>query len=155
MFVCLRYKVWAMVSFMNDLSREPEALVLRTDTFCPAYSGYLVLQWQLWYSGQHVGQVCHGHLMGVLLQAHRARCGSCPEYLALVSRPLTVFTVASAWPLLLGFLSELVLWSKFHSLENSANMWLPNWGPLSDLSVSGIPCSENSSFSTDVVLLTL
>ena len=34
-------------------------------------------------------------------------------------------------------------------------MWLANWGPLSDLNVSGIPCSENSSFSTDMVLLAL
>ena len=50
---------------------------------------------------------------------------------------------------------ELVLWSKFHPLANSLNWWLASCGPLSDLMVSGIPCSKNNSLSIVMVLVAL
>ena len=52
------------------------------------------------------------------MYSYRARCKSGVEYFAQVSRPLTTFTATSAWP----FLDELVLWSKCHSLANSADV---------------------------------
>ena len=85
----------------------------------------------------------------------QGKVGSCPEYLAWVRRPFVILTAASAWPLLLGFLGELVVWSKFHSLANSVNWWLANCGPLSDLMVSAIPRSENNSLSTEMVFAAL
>ena len=53
---------------------------------------------------------------------------------------------ASASPLLLGFLGELVLWSNFQSVANLVKIALANWGPLSVWSTSGMRCPVKSSF---------
>ena len=44
-----------------------------------------------------------------------------------VSNPLTILMAASARPLFLGFLGELVLWSNFQSVANSVKNALANW----------------------------
>ena len=90
--------------------------------------------------------------IGVLQYASRAKIWSWPEHLAQVSNPLTVFMAASAWPLLLGFLGELVLWSNFQSVANLVKSALANWGPLSVWSTYWMPCSVKSSFRTEMVL---
>ena len=59
-------------------------------------------------------QVMHRYAsISVLWYARRAINGSLPEHFALVRSHLTIFTAASPWPLLLGFLRSTVLWSKF------------------------------------------
>ena len=95
---------------------------------------------------------CKWALIGMLWYASRAKYGSWPEHLAWVSNPLTVFMAASAWPLLLVFLGELVLWSNFQSVANLVKSALANWGPLSVWSTSGMPCSAKSSLRTEMVL---
>ena len=68
--------------------------------------------------------------IGVLQYTSRAKYGSWAEHLAWVSNPLTVFMAASVWPLLLGFLGELVLLSNFQSVANLVKSALANWEPL-------------------------
>ena len=96
-----------------------------------------------WYRSSAGDHRCAS--VGVLWHARRAKYGSCPEHSAWMRSPLTIFMAASAWPLLLGFLGTLVLWSNFVSYANSAKSTFANCGPLSVYRDSGIPCSANNS----------
>ena len=71
-----------------------------------------------------------------------------------INSPLTILRVASAWPLVLGFLGALVLWSNFQYVANSENNVFPNCGPLSMHRDSGISCSANN-FMIDIVFAAL
>ena len=53
-------------------------------------------------------------------------------------------TVASAFPLLCGYIGEEVLWRNPHSFENSWKSLDVNWGPWSDQTMSGAPVRQKA-----------
>ena len=73
------------------------------------------------------------------LCASMARYGSSFFLSAFSKNFLIVWTVRSASPLDLGY---LVTCENSHLAAKSANAALDNCGPLSDITVSGIPCLE-------------
>ena len=66
--------------------------------------------------------------IGVLQYASRAKYRSWPDHLVWVTSPLTVFMAASTWPLLLGFLGELVLGQTSSLLKTWWRVHWQTWG---------------------------
>ena len=85
---------------------------------------------------------------GVALYDNSARKGS----LASLSSFLTVFTPLSAWPLLWGKWGLLVMCEKLYSSAKCWNSSDEYYGPLSLMTVSGIPCLANSVFNASMML---
>ena len=83
---------------------------------------------------------------GVLLKLSSARQWSSDCW----SSCLTVFTTRSIRPLLCGNLGLLVLWVNLYWLAKLANSAESNWGPLSLLTVSGIPNLAKAVFRAEM-----
>ena len=81
--------------------------------------------------------------LGVLRHAKSAISGSCRPSRAFVNRDLHVFTAFSAYPLDCGNRGLYVICSNFHASANSFNSRLANSGPLSVMTMDGIPCRAN------------
>ena len=64
-----------------------------------------------------------------------------------------VYTARSASPLACGSFWLDVTWVNEYSFENSSNSFEMNFGPFSDLKISGIPCLANMDFNTRIVSL--
>ena len=170
-------------SYMDDSGREPRFLVsLRTEKVCLAkssdyscnFSGHDTSR-QSWSAAAYgcVFCICCGTLvhnahwyrsfagehrcalMGVLQCARRAKYGSWPEHFAWVRSALKIVTAASAWPLPLGILGALVLWSNIQSVANSVNNAFAYCRPLLVCMDSGIPYSANNSFMISTVFAAL
>ena len=88
---------------------------------------------------------CAGDLKlstGVFLCSRMARCGSLPSSFAFFRMSLAIWTVFSTRPLDLGYVGLDVTCLKFHSDANLANSDELYCVPLSDLTISGMPCLD-------------
>ena len=72
----------------------------------------VVAQWYIALTGITFPQAnTSEHWLACYGMLAKLSMGLWPEHMAWVTNPLTVLMAASAWPLLLGFLDELMLWS--------------------------------------------
>ena len=96
----------------------------------------------------------------VFLHVSTASQTSSPFRLAFRVMFFAVFTEFSAFPFDCGYLGLEVKCRNPHSVANSENWSDENWGPLSDLNLSGTPCQAKMDFNfritaMDVVLAML
>ena len=148
---------------------SPTLTVMICNTLEETFIKVVPISCSIWfcvpYMLLHFGRKCslvqgfsRGHrcaLTGVLWYARRVKYESWCGNFAQVWSPLTIFTAASAWPLLMGFLGAFVLWSNCHPLANSANSAFANYGPLSVPRDSGIWCFANNFFVINIVFAAL
>ena len=76
-----------------------------------------------------------------------------PESLHFLNSRLTVLTAFSTLPLDWGYLGDDGVCSKFHCFANLENSAESNYGPLSEITVSGTPYLANISFIGFMTLL--
>ena len=91
--------------------------------------------------------------VGVLHWSNRANHGSLLSLRAFLNKDLTIFTADSAFSLDLWWCREEDMWVNPQSTENWWNSWLVNWGALSVVSISGMPCRLNCFLKNSITEL--
>ena len=85
--------------------------------------------------------------MGVFLYSSNARYGSRLSCFTLVNRLFTVWTAFSTRPFACGFSGLVMVCLNSHDFANDSYSFEEYWGPLSLITLEGIPCRANADFT--------